>query len=108
MIDFKDIIKVFRIKLSADNNVSKAALRQYCRCVEAAIDGKEIYRVTSPDGKITYHATISDIVRFFYTKGLIGVQSSNIHQAARQCTKAYNHIIEHELIDLSTLDLESI
>lgn len=106
MINFKEVSSVFRITLNADSKVSTEAIRQYCRCVENIIDGKAIYRVTSPDGKVTYHATISDIARFLYNKGLVGAQGSNIHQAARQSTRAYNHLIEHVKVDLSTIKAE--
>lgn len=90
---FEDIKKVFRIELNPGKDVSQEAVRQFARVVENVVDEKPVYRVVSPDGKISYHATASDISRFLYSKGIIGAQIPNIHMAIRSNSNAYGHAI---------------
>lgn len=103
---FQELTSVFRIKLSSDRTVSKEAIRQYCRCLENITEGKEVYRVTDPASKVTYHATVSDIIRYLISKGFHGAQSSNIHQAVRQRTLAYNHLVERIFIPKESINIE--
>ena len=103
---FQELTSVFRIKLTSDRNVSKEAIRQYCRCLESITEGREVYRVTDPNGKVTYHATVSDIIRYLISKGFHGAQASNIHQAVRQRTLAYSHLVEKVSIPTETINIE--
>jgi len=91
---FKEIKDHFRIEVSLGEDVSDEAVRQFARIIESIVDEKPIYRVTAPNGKVSYHATASDISRFLYTKGIIGAQIANIHMAIRSNSHAYNHNIE--------------
>jgi UTP-glucose-1-phosphate uridylyltransferase len=61
---FKEIKDHFRISMTLEDDVSEEAVRQYARIIESIVDEKPIYRVTAPNGKVTYHATASDISRY--------------------------------------------
>lgn len=103
---FNELTSVFGIKLSVSKTASKEALRQYARCIESIAEDRPVYRMTDPNEKVTFHATISDVVRYLSTKGFYSSQSSNIYQAIRQGTKAYNHLVEKIFIPKETIRVE--
>lgn len=103
---FNELTSVFGIKLSVSKTASKEALRQYARCIESIAEDRPVYRMTDPSEKVTFHATISDVVRYLSTKGFYSSQSSNIYQAIRQGTKAYNHLVEKIFIPKETIIVE--
>lgn len=90
---FNDIKRIFRISLVPGEGVSDEAIRQFARVVTNIAEDKEVYRVVSPGGAISFHATVSDISRFLYGKGIIAAQIPNIHMAIRSNSSAYGHTI---------------
>lgn len=90
----KDIQKTFRIELVIGKGVSPEALRQFSRVIENVTNDKHVYKMTSPDDKVSYHATYSDIARFLILKGIVGASVQNIQNAVSTGTRAYAHLIE--------------
>lgn len=91
----QEIEKIFRINLEIGKGVSDEAVRQFVRVVENIYEGKRIYKVTSIDEIVTYHATMGDIARHLITKGILGASVQNIQSAASLGSRAYGYLIEY-------------
>lgn len=98
-MNLKEIEKVFRIELVVGENVSEEAIRQFARVVTNIVEGKKIYKMTSPEEKVTYHATMTDIARHLISKGIINAQTQNIQMAYQLGSRAYAHSIESVIIE---------
>lgn len=94
-MNIKTIGEHFKINMEVDPNTSLEAVRQFVRVVESAIDEKPIIKVVSGStGKVTYHATASDVARYFNSIGILNASTQNIVMGLRANNVAYGHSVE--------------
>ena len=99
-MNIKSIGEHFKIDMNVDPNTSLEAVRQFARVVESAIDGKPVIKaVSSSTGKVTYHATASDVARYFGSIGILNASQQNIIMGLRVNNVAYGHTVERITIE---------
>lgn len=99
-MDIKSVAEHFKIDIKVDKNTSLEAVRQFARVVESAIDGKQVIKaVSSSTGKVTYHATASDVARYLNSIGILNASTQNIVMGLRVNNVAYGHTVERITIE---------